>query len=59
MEFLTNLWNNQPNIVIGVGVATAVLLGIYVFLLDITKYNVATSSVTDFYLHLSIFLVEM
>jgi len=37
MEFLNNLWNNQPNIVIGVGVATAVLLGIYIFLLDITK----------------------
>ena len=37
MEFLTNLWNNQPNVVIGVGVATPVLLGMYVFLLDITK----------------------
>ena len=37
MESITNLWNNQPNIVIGVGVATAVLLGIYLFLLDITK----------------------
>ena len=37
MEFENNLWNNQPNIVIGVGLATAVLLGIYVFLLDITK----------------------
>jgi len=37
MEFLTNLWNNQPNIVIGVGVTTPVLLGMYVFLLDITK----------------------
>ena len=37
MEFLTNLWNNQPNVVIGVGVATAVLLGIYIFLLDLTK----------------------
>ena len=35
MEFLTNLWNNQPNVVIGVGVATAVLLGIYIFILDI------------------------
>ena len=23
MEFLTNLWNNQPNVVIGVGMATA------------------------------------
>ena len=37
MEFLNNLWNNQANVVIGVGVATAVLLGMYVFLLDITK----------------------
>jgi len=33
MEFLTHLWNNQPNIVIGVGVATAVLLGIYIKLM--------------------------
>jgi len=37
MGFLVDLWNNQPNIVIGVGVATAVLLGIYIFLLDLTK----------------------
>jgi len=37
MEFLTNLWNNEPKLVIGVGLATAILLGIYVFLLDITK----------------------
>ena len=37
MEFLNELWNKQPNIVIGVGLATAVLLGIYIFLLDITK----------------------
>ena len=37
MEFLNELWHNQPNTVIGVGVATAVLLGIYIFLLDITK----------------------
>ncbi len=59
MEFLTNLWNNEPNVVIGVGIATPVLLGMYVFLLDITKKNVATSSITDFYLHLSILLVEM
>jgi|TARA_Y100000813_G_scaffold176615_1_gene142626 hypothetical protein len=34
MEYLTDLWNNQPNIFIGVGVATAVLLGIYIFLLN-------------------------
>ena len=37
MGFFNELWNNQPNVVIGVGVATAVLLGIYIFLLDITK----------------------
>ena len=37
MELLINFWNNQPNVFIGVGVATAVLLGIYIFLLDITK----------------------
>ena len=37
MKFLTNLWNYQPNVVIGVGLATAVLLGIYIFLLDISK----------------------
>ncbi len=35
MEFLTNLWNNQPNTVVGLGVATLVLLGIYIKLLDI------------------------
>ena len=37
MEILINLWNNQPNVVIGLGVAAAVFLGIYIFLLDITK----------------------
>jgi len=37
MEFLNELWHNQPNTFIGVGVATAVFLGIYIFLLDITK----------------------
>ncbi len=37
MEILINLWNNQPNVVIGLGVAASVLLGIYIFLLDITK----------------------
>ena len=35
MEFLNELWNNQPNIVIGVGLTTLVLLGIYIKLLDI------------------------
>ncbi len=35
MELLTNFWNNQPTTVIGVGVAIFVLLGIYIFLLQI------------------------
>ena len=35
MEYLTNLWNNQPNILIGAGLAILVLLGIYIKLLDI------------------------
>ena len=35
MVFLEELWNNQPNIIIGVGVATLVFLGIYIKLLDI------------------------
>ena len=35
MEFLNELWNNQQNILIGVGVATLVFLGIYIKLLDI------------------------
>ncbi|KGF95750.1 hypothetical protein EU95_1229 [Prochlorococcus marinus str. MIT 9201] len=34
MEFLTNFWNNQPNTVIGIGVAIFVLLGIYISLLQ-------------------------
>ena len=33
--FTKELWLNQPNTVIGVGVGTLVLLGIYVKLLDI------------------------
>jgi len=33
MGYFQELWNNQPNLVIGVGVATAVFLGIYIFLL--------------------------
>ena len=33
--FTKELWFNQPNAVIGVGVATLVLLGIYIKLLDI------------------------
>ena len=35
MEYLTNLWSNQPNIIIGGGLAILVLLGIYIKLLDI------------------------
>ena len=37
MEFFTELWNNQPAIVIGVGTATLVLLGFYIFLLNTYK----------------------
>ena len=37
MEFLVDLWNNQPNTVVGVVVATSVLLGIYIFLLNTYK----------------------
>ena len=37
MGYFQELWNNQPNLVIGVGVATAVFLGIYIFLLDTYK----------------------
>ncbi len=35
MGYFQEFWNNQPNIVIGVGVATLLLLGIYIKLLDI------------------------
>ena len=37
MEYLTNFWDNQPNtnIFIGGGLATLVLLGIYIKLPDI------------------------
>ena len=35
MEYLTNLWNNQPNVLIGGGLAILVLIGIYIILLDI------------------------
>ena len=33
MEYLTNLWNNQPNILIGGGLASLVSSGIYIKLL--------------------------
>ena len=35
MEFLNELWHNQPNTFIGVGLAILVMLGIYIKLLDI------------------------
>ena len=37
MEYLTNLWNNQPTTVMGIGVAILVLLGIYIALLNTYK----------------------
>ncbi len=37
MEFFKELWYNQPNTVIGGGVAILVLLGIYIWLLKIYK----------------------
>ena len=37
MEFLNELWNNQPNTVIGIGLAMLVMLVIYIKLLDIYK----------------------
>jgi hypothetical protein len=37
MEFLNELWQNQPNTIIGLGLAILVLFGIYVKLLDIYK----------------------
>ena len=39
MVFLEELWNNQPNLLIGVGLATLVLLGIYIKLLDIYQWK--------------------
>ena len=33
--FSKELWLNQPNIVLGIGLAILVLLGIYIKLLDI------------------------
>tara|TARA_B100001989_G_scaffold213837_1_gene163908 strand:+ start:138 stop:251 length:114 start_codon:yes stop_codon:yes gene_type:complete len=35
MEIFKGLWLNQPSTFIGVGLATLVLLGIYIKLLDI------------------------
>ncbi len=35
MGYFLDLWNNQPSIFIGAGLAILVLLGIYIKLLDI------------------------
>ena len=35
MDFLNELWHNQPNTVIGVGFAISVMLGVFIKLLDI------------------------
>jgi len=37
MEFLNELWQNQPNKVIGLVLAGLVFLGIYIKLLEIYK----------------------
>jgi len=37
MGYFQDLWNNQPNVAIGLGVATLVLLGIYIGLLNTYK----------------------
>ncbi len=37
MGYFQDLWHNQPNIVIGLGLAILVFLGIYIKLLDIYK----------------------
>ena len=37
MEFFKELWLNQPNTVIGVGLIILVFLGIYIKFLDIYK----------------------
>jgi len=37
MGFLKELWNNQPNIVIGSGIVISVLFGIYIQLLNTYK----------------------
>ena len=37
MGFLNELWHNQPAIIIGLGLAILILLGIYIKLLDIYR----------------------
>ena len=39
MEFFKGLWLNQPGTIIGVGLTTLVLLGIYIKLLDIYQWK--------------------
>jgi len=38
MRLLENLWNNQPTIVVGIGVAFLVLLWIYINLFNTYQY---------------------
>ena len=37
MGYFQELWNNQPNAVVGLGLAVFILFGIYIKLLDIYK----------------------
>ena len=37
MGYFQELWNNQPNTVIAIGIAILVLLGIYIALLNTYK----------------------
>ena len=37
MGYFQEIWNTQPNTVIGVGVASLVLIGIYIALLNTYK----------------------
>jgi len=37
MEYFQGLWNNQPNTIIGGGIAILVFLGIYIALLNTYK----------------------
>ena len=37
MQFFKEVWHNQPSTLLGVGLATLILLGIYLKLLDIYK----------------------
>ena len=37
MGYFQELWHNQPNTVVGLGLGVLVLLGIYIKLLDIFK----------------------